>query len=105
MLLLCVAVIILVVGLLNVKRINEMFNKPTVEELVNYQESVFLHIDEEISKYKKDINNIYETDGKPMILEVKSMLETVDSRIKELNEIERRIDEKIVKLNQFKNIL
>lgn len=104
MFLLGIAIIILVVGLLNVKRINEMFNKPTVEELVNYQESVFLHIDDEIAKYKKDIKNIYETDGKPMITEVKSMLETVEYRINELNEIERRIDEKIVKLNQYKDI-
>lgn len=102
---LIVSIIILVFGLLNVKRINEMFNKPTVEELITYQESVFLHIDEEISKYKKEILDIHKNEGKPMIVELRALLDTVDERVNELNEIERRIDEKIIKINQFKNMI
>ena len=43
-----ISIIILVVGLLNIKQINSKFDKPTLEELDSFQESVFIHIDEDI---------------------------------------------------------
>lgn len=100
-----ISIIILVFCLLNVDRVNKMFNKPSAEELENYQESVFLHIDDEIENYKKEIADIYKKEGEPMILEVKKVLETVDERIEELKIIEDRIDEKIIKLQEYKNII
>lgn len=99
------SIIILVCGLLNVNRINKMFDKPSYEELDNFQESVFLHIDEEVSNYTKEIKNIYENEGKPMIDEMSTMLETINERLTELRDMERRLDEKIIKLNHFKEIL
>ena len=90
---------------MNIKKINKMFDKPTSEELENYQESVFLHIDDEILKYKKEIKEIYENDGKPMVNEMTVMIEKIDERLLELKNIEKRIDEKIIKLNQFKELI
>lgn len=100
-----VSIGVLVFCLLNMNRVNKMFNKPSAEELENYQESVFLHIDDEIENYKKEIADIYKNEGEPMILEVKEMITTVDERIKELKAIEERIDKKIIKLQEYKNII
>lgn len=105
MFLFVVSIIILAFGLLNIKRVNKMFDKPSYEELDTFQETVFLHIDEEISNYEKEIKSIYEKEGKPMIDEVSSMLSLIDERLEELQAIEKRLDEKIVKLNQFKDIM
>lgn len=102
---LLISIVILVFGLLNVKRINKMFDKPSYEELDTFQETVFLHIDDEISNYEKEIKSIYEKEGKPMIKEVTNMLNLIDERLNELNALEKRLDEKIVKLNQYKDIL
>ena len=105
MILLIVAIIVLILGLANINRINSMFNKPSFEELDNFQDSVFLHIDEEISNYKKEIQDIYQKEGKPMVTEVKALLKDVNDKMTEMAEMERRIDEKIIKLNQLKNIM
>lgn len=99
------SIIILLVGLLNIKRINSMFDKPTFEELDSFQESVFIHIDEEISKYKRDIKDFYEKEGKPLVTEVNSLSRDIDEKIAELKEIEKRLDEKIIKYNNFKSML
>lgn len=99
------SIIILVVGLLNIKKVNNMFNKPTMEELDSFQEAVFLHIDEEISKYKKTIEDIYDKEGKPMITKVNSLASDIDEKIAELKEIEKRLDEKIIKYNNFKSMI
>lgn len=102
---LLVSIVILFFGLLNVRRINKMFDKPSYEELDSFQETVFLHIDEEISNYEKEIKSIYEEKGKPMVKEVNDMLNLIDDRLSELKDIEKRLDEKIVKLNQFKDMI
>lgn len=99
------AIIILVIGLMNVKKINKMFDKPTVEELEVFQESVFLHIDNEISKYKKEITTFYNNEGKPTIDEIKGLLMELDARIDDLKDIEKRLDEKIIKYDNFKRML
>lgn len=99
------AIIVLIVGLFNVKRINAMFDKPTVEELENYQESVILHIDEEVSNFKKDIKKIYNDEGKPMVAEIQNLINILDDRILEVKEIENRIDKKLVKMNDFRSIM
>lgn len=96
---------ILIFCLLNMKKVNDMFNRPSAEELENYQESVFLHIDEEIENYKKEIAETYKNEGEPMVAEIKKMIGTVDERLRELEAIEQRIDEKIIKLQEYKNIL
>lgn len=99
------SIVILVVGLLNIKKVNSMFNKPTMEELDNFQEAVFLHIDEEISKYKKAIEDVYDKEGKPMITKINSLASDIDEKITELKEIEKRLDEKIIKYNNFKSMI
>lgn len=99
------SIIILVVGLLNIKKVNNMFNKPTMEELDSFQEAVFLHIDEEISKYKKVIEDVYNKEGKPMISKIDSLSSDIDEKIAELKEIEKRLDEKIIKYNNFKSMI
>lgn len=100
-----VSIVVLVVGMFNAKRLNSMFDKPTIEELDNFQEAVFLHIDDEISKYKKDIADFYDKEGKPMVNEINKLIIEVDDKLRELKEIEKRIDEKIIKYNNFKKII
>jgi len=100
-----ISIIILVIGLLNIKQINSKFDKPTLEELDSFQESVLIHIDEEISKYKKGLEDLYETKGKPMVTEINTLSNDIDKKIAELKEIEKRLDEKIIKYNNFKSMI
>ena len=105
MVMMIIAVIILAIGLFNMKKINDMFNKPSAEELESYQEAVFIHIDEEVSKYKKELSIYYDEKGKPLVNDIQDLIDTLDSRIKECREIEERLDEKIIKLSDFKHLL
>ena len=105
MLVLWILIVIFIVAILNIKGVNNMFNKPSIEELENYQESVFLHIDEEISKYKKDIKNYSNNEGKEIINEINSLIKVLDNRISECKRIEASLDEKIIKLSEYKKLI
>lgn len=99
------AIAILAIALFYKDKINGKFNNPSMEELENYQASVFLHIDDEIIKYKKDIKSSYDEIGYPLIKKMESLNNELDKKLAQYEAIEKRIDEKIIKLKDFKDLI
>lgn len=98
-------IMILIVALKYKDFFNNRYNQPTSEELEAYQDAVFLHIEDEIQNYKNDINLICEEKSEPLKKEIKDMLNEFDKKIFEYSELEKRLDEKIIKLKNYTDLI
>ena len=92
---LLVAILVMVVALLNAEKINSKFTKPTYEELDNFQDSVFLNIDNEMEKYKKEIKKVTKEEEEFFINRLEVLSEDIDKKLEEMRYIEKRILKKI----------
>ena len=100
-----VCVIMLILALVYKDKINGMYKTITAEELEVYQESVFLNIEDRISEYKKDMENFYNKNGHQMIQDMEDLILKMEESKNEFLEIEKRIDEKLIRLNEYKKLI
>ncbi|MGU8987256.1 hypothetical protein ACSW8S_19430 (plasmid) [Clostridium perfringens] len=100
-----VCVIMLILALVYKDKINGMYKTVTAEELEVYQESVFLNIEDRISEYKRDMENFYNKNGHQMIKDMEDLILKMEESKNEFLEIEKRIDEKLIRLNEYKKLI
>ncbi|MGU8833532.1 hypothetical protein ACV3UL_04370 [Clostridium perfringens] len=100
-----VCVIMLILALVYKDKINGMYKTVTAEELEVYQESVFLNIEDRISEYKRDMENFYNKNGHQMIKDMEDLIFKMEESKNEFLEIEKRIDEKLIRLNEYKKLI
>ena len=100
-----VCVIMLILALVYKDKINGMYKTVTTEELEVYQESVFLNIEDRISEYKRDMENFYNKNGHQMIKDMEDLILKMEESKNEFLEIEKRIDEKLIRLNEYKKLI
>lgn len=100
-----VCVIMLILALVYKDKINGMYKTVTAEELEVYQESVFLNIEDRISEYKRDMENFYNKNGHQMIKDMEDLILKMEESKNEFLEIEKRIDEKLIRLNEYMKLI
>ncbi len=100
-----VCVIMLILALVYKDKINGMYKTVTAEELEVYQESVFLNIEDRISEYKRDMENFYNKNGHQMIKDMEDLILKMEESKNEFLEIEKRIDEKLIRLDEYKKLI
>ena len=100
-----VCVIMLILALVYKDKINGMYKTVTAEELEVYQESVFLNIEDRISEYKRDMENFYNKNGHQRSKDMEDLILKMEESKNEFLEIEKRIDEKLIRLNEYKKLI